>query len=225
MKRVLLVTTAFGILAATASAMAADLARRSDMPLKAPLYEPAFSWTGFYIGVNGGGAFGQSTYNFAGMVNPGFDTSGGLIGGTVGFNYQIGRSVWGLEGDGDWSSISGSASCLGGLATCQTSNNWLATVRGRLGYAFDRVLPYVTGGAAFGNIETGVPVQTVDTTGTGWTVGAGIEYAFLPNWTTKIEYLYVDLGSIDCGLACAGIAPTKIDFTTNVVRAGLNYKF
>jgi outer membrane immunogenic protein len=70
-----------------------------------------------------------------------------------------------------------------------------------------------------------VPAQTIDTTNTGWTVGGGIEDAFTPNWSTKIEYLYVDLGSVDCGLACNAIVPTRVNFTSNVVRAGLNYKF
>jgi len=83
----------------------------------------------------------------------------------------------------------------------------------------------VTGGAAFGDIKAGVPALTIDTATTGWTVGGGVEYAFLPNWTAKIEYLYVNLGNVDCGLACANIVPTKVDFATNVVRAGLNYKF
>jgi outer membrane immunogenic protein len=225
MRRVLLATTAFGLLAATAAAMAADLPYRNQMPVKAPAYGPAFSWTGFYIGVNGGGAFGNSSYNFAGLTSTGFDTSGGLVGGTIGFNYQMGPVVWGVEGDGDWSGVSGSAVCLGGLFTCQTKNDWLATARGRLGYAFDRVLPYVTGGAAFGDIKAGVPALTVDTTNTGWTVGGGVEYAFLSNWSAKIEYLYIDLGNVGCGPACNGIVPTKVDFTTNVVRAGLNYRF
>jgi outer membrane immunogenic protein len=87
------------------------------------------------------------------------------------------------------------------------------------------VLPYVTGGAAFGDIKAGVPALTVDTTNTGWTVGGGVEYAFLSNWSAKIEYLYIDLGNVGCGPACNGIVPTKVDFTTNVVRAGLNYRF
>ena len=225
MKRVLLVTTGFGLLAATATAIAADLPYRNQMAVKAPAYVPVFTWTGFYIGVNGGGAFGTSTYNFGGLGSASFNTSGGLAGGTIGFNYQTGALVWGVEGDGDWSGISGSSTCLGGLSTCQTKNDWLATARGRLGYAFDRVLPYVTGGAAFGDIKAGVPALTIDTANTGWTVGGGVEYAFLPNWTAKIEYLYVNLGNVDCGLACANIVPTKVDFTTNVVRVGLNYKF
>ena len=109
--------------------MAADLPYRNQMPEKAPAYVPAFSRTGFYIGVNGGGAFGTSTHNFDALGSPSFDTSGGLAGGTIGFNYQT------------------------GLSTCLTKNDWFATTRGRLGYAFDRVLPSVTGGAAFGDIK------------------------------------------------------------------------
>jgi outer membrane immunogenic protein len=94
MKRVLLASTAFALTAATASALAADLPRWSDMPVKAR-YRPTFSWTGFYVGVNGGGAFGNSTYTLAGLVSPSLKTSGGLAGGTIGFNYQTGPWVWG----------------------------------------------------------------------------------------------------------------------------------
>jgi outer membrane immunogenic protein len=225
MRRVLLVTTAFGMLAATTAAMAADLPRRYEMPIKAPAYVPAFSWTGFYIGINGGGAFGHSNWNFAGLRS-GFDTSGGLVGGTIGANYQAGSWVFGIEGDGDWTDISGSTSCLLAIP-CRTKNDWLATARGRIGWAFDRVLPYFTGGGAFGNIKAGVPGFTeINTDRSGWTVGGGLEYAFLPNWTTKIEYLYVDLGRTECTFACSGgVVPTTVDFTTNIVRAGLNYKF
>jgi outer membrane immunogenic protein len=79
--------------------------------------------------------------------------SGGLVGGTVGFNYQLGSIVLGLEGDIDWSGISGSGSCVAGTLSCQTTNDWLGTARGRIGYAFNQVLPYVTGGAAFGNLR------------------------------------------------------------------------
>jgi len=71
----------------------------------------------------------------------------------------------------------------------------------------------------------GEPALTIDTADTGWTVGGGVEYAFLPNWIAKIEYLNVNLGNVGGGLACANMLPTKVDFTTNVVRAGLNYKF
>ena len=87
--------------------------------------------------------------------------------------------------------------------TCGTRNNWLATFRGRIGYAFDRWLPYITGGGAYGNVKATVSVPAFGLAASssnnqlGWTVGAGLEYAFLSNWSAKIEYLYVDLGSFD----------------------------
>jgi outer membrane immunogenic protein len=152
--------------------------------VKAPAYVPVFTWTGFYtgfyIGVNGGGAFGTSTYDFGGLGSTSFHTSEGLAGGTIGFNSQTGALVWAWKATAIWSGIRGSSTCLGGLSTCQAKNEWLATARGRLGYAFDRVLPCVTAGAAFGDIKVGVPALTIDTANTGWTVGGGVEYAFLP---------------------------------------------
>ena len=90
-----------------------------------------------------------------------------------------------------------------GSSTCETSNDWLATFRGRIGYAFDRWLPYITGGGAYGNVKAtvSVPIAGLSASASnnqfGWTVGAGLEYAFLGNWTAKIEYLYVDLGSFN----------------------------
>ena len=126
---------------------------------------------------------------------------GFLVGGTLGYNYQTGSFVWGLEGDIAWSDVKGSVACGLGL-TCETANRWLGTARGRLGYAFDRLLPYITGGGAFGNVRASInpgPIVSATNTRIGWTVGAGLEYAFLGNWTAKIEYLYVDLGSFDTG--------------------------
>ena len=123
------------------------------MPVKAPVYEAPYSWTGFYIGINGGGEFGHSNWSNA-LGSNGFSPDGAVVGGTVGYNYQMGQSVFGLEGDVDWSDIRGTTT--GGVCTgtsCETRNQWLATTRGRLGYAFGRFMPYVTGGAAFGDIE------------------------------------------------------------------------
>jgi len=110
---------------------------------------------------------------------------------------------------------------------CKTSNTWLATVRGRLGYAADRFMPYVTGGAAFGNIQASTPgfAQTSSDKG-GWTLGAGLEASLALNWTAKVEYLYVDLGTFNCGLNCgSGLATDNVSFHTNILRAGVNYKF
>ncbi|HSP50944.1 MAG TPA: outer membrane protein [Pseudolabrys sp.] len=139
-----------------------------------------------------------------------------------GYNYQMGQAVFGLEGDGDWSNIRGSTS--GGACTgtsCETRNSWLATARGRLGYALGRFMPYVTGGAAFGDIKTSIAgVGDTRTTKTGWTVGGGLEAAIAGPWTAKVEYLYVDLG--DTGTVVPG---ANASFHTNIVRAGLNYRF
>ena len=123
-----------------------------------------------------------------------FNTSGGLVGGTLGYNYQMGQAVFGLEGDIDWSNIRGSASACAGT-TCETRNDWLGTARGRIGYAFDRFMPYVTGGAAFGDIKASAAgIGDANETKAGWTVGGGVEAAIAGPWTAKVEYLYVDLG-------------------------------
>ncbi len=147
-----------------------------------------------------------------------FNTSGGLVGGTIGYNWQMGNIVFGLEGDLDWSNIRGSAPCAG--TSCETRNSWLATTRGRLGYAFDRFLPYVTGGASFGDIKTDVAgIGSASATKAGWTVGGGIEAAIAGPWTAKVEYLYVDLGR------GGSVLGSDARFNANIVRAGLNYRF
>ena len=143
-------------------------APRAYYPAPAPVYVPIYNWTGFYIGVNGGGGFGSSNWDSTGSR----DVSGGLIGGTIGYNYQFGQVVAGIEGDVDWSGINGTTnnSCPPG---CKTSNTWLATVRGRLGYAADRFMPFITGGAAFGNIEASIPgLAQTSSDNSGWTLGA-----------------------------------------------------
>ena len=130
---------------------------------------PVYNWTGFYIGINGGGGFGRSQWDSTGS----FNTSGGLVGGTVGYNYQFGQGVVGLEGDIDWANINGTTNTSAPLG-CKTSDHWLSTVRGRLGYAADRFMPFVTGGAAFGDIRASTPgFAGASTTNAGWTVGGG----------------------------------------------------
>src|SRR5258708_6415178 len=141
----------FFVLAAGAlagSAAAADMRYPQQPYVKAPIHNPVFSWTGFYLGLNGGGGWGRSTWDRAGD----FDLSGGVIGGTAGFNWQMGQVVFGVEGDLDWSGVSGTTSTLC-AAGCATRNGWLGTLRGRLGYAFDRFLPYVTGGLGARDIQ------------------------------------------------------------------------
>ena len=228
MKRILLASVGMVAMAGLmGTASAADLPRQAPI-YKAPAYvAPINNWTGFYVGLNGGGAWGSSRWS--GLATD-FDVSGGLIGGTVGYNWQFGTWVVGVEGDLDWANIKGSTS--GGLCgiglTCETKNDFLSTIRGRVGYAFDRWMPYATGGAAIGNIKATTPgFATVDNTNVGWTVGAGVEYAFAPNWSAKVEYLYVDLGNVGCGTfsACSLAGGNNVNFTTNLVRGGVNFRF
>jgi outer membrane immunogenic protein len=222
MKRLFLV--AVGLIALMGSAAAADLPPGPGPYYKAPPFlPPAYNWSGFYLGVNGGGAFGSSTWDSAG----GFNMTGGLVGGTLGYNYQIGPAVLGVEGDIDWSRVSGSTTtpaCPGG---CTTNDSWLSTVRARLGYAADRFMPYVTGGAAFGNINASTPgLPGASATNAGWTIGAGLEFAIAGHWTAKAEYLYVDLGNFNCGAGCsAGAVTDNVSFTANIIRGGINYRF
>ncbi len=213
---------ALTMLAGTYDAQAADIPR--------PVYKgyrpvvAYYNWTGFYTGINAGYGFGKSSWSASAV-----DTKpdGFLIGGTLGYNYQMGSWVWGIEGDIAWSNMKGDATCLG--FTCTTQNEWLGTLRGRIGYAFDRFLPYITAGGAYGDIratDTNPATAGSKDSNFGWTAGAGIEYAFMGSWTAKLEYLYVDLGDFNCGTAChPAVSPNNVDLTTSIVRVGLNYKF
>jgi outer membrane immunogenic protein len=220
MKRTVLASLGLLAIAAMATpASAADLPARPYA--KAPAYAPqAYNWSGFYVGVNGGYGFGTSSFTDSNN----FDVNGGLVGGTVGYNWQVNQGVFGLEGDGDWSDIKGTTTT--GCPGCETRNDWLATFRGRVGYAFDRVLPYATGGLAAGDIKATTPGFTgIDDDRIGWTVGGGVEFSIAGPWTAKLEYLYVDLGKADCGLSCGGFTPDNVDLKENIVRGGVNYKF
>ena len=230
MKRVLFASIGLVSLAVAGTAGAADLPRRGvAAPVRAPaaVYMPAaYNWSGFYAGIVGGWGFGNSSWN-DGLASTGdFDISGGLVGGTLGYNWQTGVAVFGVETDLAWSDIKGSTN-TNCVVPCRTSNSWLGTTRARLGYAADRWMPFVSGGAAYGDIKASIPGFTGSSdTNIGWTVGGGVEFALAGNWTAKGEYLYVDLGDVNCGIAgCGGAGPTKVDFTSHIVRAGLNYRF
>ena len=219
MKRFTLAACA-GLLAAAMAlpSFAADMSRPA---FKAPSSDAPWNWTGFYVGINGGYGFGKSNWtNVAGTTGD-FNVRGALAGGTIGYNLQTGMWVWGLEGDVDASWIKGTDATI----CCETKDEWLATARGRIGYAFDRWLPFLTGGAAFGDVKmtpVGFPAET--STKIGWTAGGGLEYAFQGAWSAKVEYLYVDLGKASCDVATCGVA-TDVTFKTSIVRGGINYHF
>jgi outer membrane immunogenic protein len=238
------------MLTATGHVLAADL----PAPVMPPPTPAIYNWTGFYIGVNGGWADGNSNWtnncpgcqslstgggtpSGVGGETGSFSVSGYLAGGTLGWNYQIGPWVYGIEGDFDWTHLTGnSGSTCGGLSDavppptgCETESEWLATVRGRVGYAFDNILLFGTAGGAVARIKTGlIPPSTFDSsTEAGWTVGAGIEVGFAPNWTAKAEYLFVDLPNATCTTTtnCGAAAGSTVTFNENMVRVGVNYKF
>jgi len=239
-----LLATAGLSLAFAHSAFAADLSLPPVYKAPPPAY---FSWTGWYVGVNGGGGWGTTNHTattgftgipgLPGLTTGNFNTSGGLVGGTVGYNYQINWFLVGAEADLDWSNIrgtfNGTVPIPGGSAGFSLSSQlrWLETTRVRAGFVWDHALIYGTAGAALGGVNAtanasaaasgiGAAVTASDTqTRFGWTAGAGVEYAFT-NWLSgKVEYMYVDLGSQN------QIVIDNVKFKTNIVRAGLNLHF
>jgi outer membrane immunogenic protein len=262
MRRILLSASALALLAG--SAYAADLPSRMAPPM-VPAPVPVFTWTGFYLGVNGGYAGDQYRYSGSysepglpdgdgvGIADPdglsanAHITSSGFVGGgQIGYNYQFGGPfVLGIEADIQASGLKGElgigANAGGGglSASAGSKTEYFGTVRGRLGYAvLDRMLAYVTGGFAWGNTKSyynitgfggGLTGSTSSDRG-GWTLGGGVEYAVLPNWTIKAEYLYVDLGNStlyngNLGGAIDGNINLTEKTRFNVVRAGVNYRF
>jgi outer membrane immunogenic protein len=229
MKRLLLVGAL--ALAASVPALAADLPLPAPAPVAYTPAPPHLYWTGFYIGLNAGGGFGSSVWNTPFGSVPRYQVDGLMAGGQIGGNYQIGEFVIGAEGDFDWQNVrnarySGlcSFAVVGG---CSTASNWLATIRGRVGYAPQQILYYVTGGGAFTNVRpfTGA-LPYGGGTEAGWTVGAGIEYATTYNWTVKLEYLYASFQNATCNAgSCGVLAPATVSFNENIVRLGVNYKF
>ncbi len=201
----------------------------ADMPgsFPAPAFAaPAFNWSGLYAGFNGGYAWG--TADWTNSAGTGTSSPGGsLLGGTAGFNVQTGAFVYGMEGDVDatWmrdSSSTGTGTCS--TPGCEVQSSWFATARGRVGYAFDRALFYVTAGGAFTDVQMSVGGATATADRAGWTAGLGLEYAVLGPWSAKIDYLYADLGSAGCSAAVCG-TDTTVNLKTSIIRLGVNYRF
>jgi outer membrane immunogenic protein len=274
----------------------AQIASAADLPRKAPAYapppDPVYNWTGWYVGLNAGGGWGNKgidntvTSSFCntalGGCTPGlnefstalvaavprsFDTNGsGFIGGgQIGYNWQTGQVVYGLEADFQGTNIKGSASNGGsavptGFAiftvntagTASQNLNFLGTLRGRLGWTPSNPwLLYVTGGLAYGHVETSVAfTENITVLGlpnpssfassdqwrAGWTVGGGLEWMLNQHWTIRGEYLYYDLGSVTVNnsmtqLNGAGVPfiavsiASEAQFKGSIAKAGVNYKF
>jgi outer membrane immunogenic protein len=271
--------TSIGLAAAAIAATSLVTARAADlkpMVTKAPPAPVYYNWTGFYLGVNLGGSWGHQSADvfedgvnvFSGSTNP----DGVIGGGQIGYNWQFAPwfgwgtgTVLGLEADIQGSgqrdthdfSVLAPGVLIPALAGTGVDGNitdkleWFGTVRGRIGIAYDRFLPYFTGGWAYGerkfdgtvtafDAATGVPLGTTSfstssSLSDGWTVGGGFEWAFWDHWTAKFEYLYIDFGNrngnnnlnnlefVTPAGTTAGI--TTNHFTDNVLRAGVNYRF
>jgi outer membrane immunogenic protein len=248
MKR-LLFASALAFVAA-GQALAADLPPPAPPPPRAPAayvptVVPVYNWTGFYIGGNAGYAFasnlsstGTIAGNTAGLDGTGVigasSASGFAGGGQIGGNVQWNALVLGVEGDWQWS---GQRSTVTGPTFSGTVKlPWFATARARVGVAADRVLFYGTGGVAWMDVnptinDTATGVQWFNTTNTrtGWTAGAGVEWAFAQNWTARVEYLFMDFtpswtGAIPAAFG-GGTLAQNVTIKDNLVRGGINFKF
>ncbi|HEY4143162.1 MAG TPA: outer membrane beta-barrel protein [Pseudolabrys sp.] len=254
------------------SALAADMPARAPMYTKAPLMD-SFNWTGFYVGATAGAASTTSDVTLnpvngaipnygpdelgpvSALGSQSFKGTNAVFGGKAGYNQQFNAWVFGVEADFSSFHFNKSSTVTGnpfsafpvGSMTLNTnvSSNWLATVRPRIGYAFDRTLVYATGGVAFGKVSFsntdlefaplgggfGTEASSVSQTKAGWAAGAGLEYGLTPNWIVSAEYLHVDLGTLNAlGLVTSGDTSTAtLNFSTrlrsDIVRAGIAYKF
>jgi outer membrane immunogenic protein len=233
------------------SVNAADLYHPAGGGLKdAPAYVPPPLWTGFYVGINGGGSFGASenlrvrnNYDNTEADIGQFFRDGGFGGGQIGYNWSGfgwgNQVVLGVEADIQGSGINSSfdrndlnySGFRNPTFHANENIDYFGTVRGRLGYAFGSALIYATGGFAYANVNTSVDLNSgfnvlnSNQLETGWVVGGGLEYLFAPNWSAKVEYQYIDLGSKTVsGTAADGVIDHfQVDNTFNTVRAGINY--
>ena len=236
----------------------AQITSAADMPVKAPPPVTAFyNWTGFYVGGNLGYSIGRdpSTVSFGPPFiqhAPSFTLvpAGWLAGGQFGYNWQTGHLVFGLEADWQWTGQKDSACVIfcasppGGnypFFTEEQKLKWFGTARARIGYAVDHWLWYLTGGAAWGRVETDVTAGNNVTpttasanfgqTKNGGVIGVGVETALTGNWSAKLEYLYMQLGNTTNTLTynIPGCSPCTVtsssDIRDHVVRVGLNYRF
>ncbi|WP_025036564.1 outer membrane protein [Bradyrhizobium sp. DOA9] len=231
-KKLLLAAVSLVALSAAAPALAADLAARPYTKAPPAAIAAVYDWSGFYIGLNGGGGSSNAKWDLVGFGRDGsHDATGGTVGGQIGYRWQAGQWVFGVEGQGNWADFSGShVGAISGL-TNNTKIDAFGLITGQVGYAWNNVLIYVKGGAAVASTKYdasfgGVSLASGDDTRWGGTVGAGLEYGFAPNWSVGVEYDHIFLGGSDKNLTGAGgvlAVNVKQDVDMGLVR--LNYKF
>jgi outer membrane immunogenic protein len=235
------------IVAAVAMVGSAAGAQAADLPVKAPVYKApvaqVYDWTGFYVGANAGLGFGRSTTHIRSSFDNEVSRLGGVgaLGGVqAGYNWQLqsllgfNNVVLGVEADIQGTGLEDNYSCGYDCGRYgfgyQQKLDWFGTVRGRIGLATGPVLSYFTGGFAYGDVKTGITYfntpadsATFSNTRTGWTIGSGVEAALGGNWTGKIEYLYLDLGT-QRGTSPSGAYAFSSDIREHIFRVGVNYR-
>jgi outer membrane immunogenic protein len=207
MKKTIFASTAVTMAIAAGAAAAADFPRGPTPYYSAPALARVFNWSGAYAGLNLG-------YQWGKVTNTSTNPSGVAGGGQLGFNWQSGQFVFGGETDIQMSGADDT------FAPYKFSNPWFGTLRGRAGIALDNILLYATAGLAYGDLK-GEQSGLVETrTHIGWAGGLGMEVGFTPNWSAKVEYLYMDLGG-------RGYSITGMDngLQASLLRLGVNYHF
>jgi outer membrane immunogenic protein len=235
------------VLLATVAAIGfASIASAADMPVKAPVYKAApvamYNWSGFYIGANGGWGSSSKCWDYAGTAAVPLATylsegchnaTGGMIGGQIGYNWQVASWVFGLEAQFDWANLKGSnVSAAFPTFTNQSKIDGLGLFTGRIGYAWNNAMLYAKGGAAVANDKynyyptaTGIDTGTASETRWGGVVGVGLEYGFTPNWSVAIEYDHLFLGSRTITFASPTTTVDSISQKVDMVTARINYRF
>jgi outer membrane immunogenic protein len=240
-----LVLAASFVVFGSAAASAADLAPRYYKAPPPPMVSPMYDWSGFYAGINGGWGTSHNCWTRTATAGAAIlpvsegchDASGGTVGGQIGYRWQAGPWVFGLEAQGNWADFSGSNTSLlfGGLATNRTKIDAFGLFTGQVGYAWNNVLAYVKGGAAvtdnrFDGLST-IGGFVTDSAGSntkwGGTVGAGIEYGFAPNWSAAVEYDHLFMGSDNYAFNTAGLVTRNesIKQDADLVTVRVNYRF
>ena len=223
MRRVCMACVGLAALAfAAAPAAGADLPPRYPQPYAAPAYAPIYNWTGFYFGINGGGGWGQSQWDGVDK----FDISGGLIGGTIGYNAQnLGPFIVSEEFDFSWRKFNFTIPAATCMPNCNLQSNWVSTARLRFGYAIDRFMPYVTGGLSmsdFNSSAAGAPFGPANNVTFNWVAGGGVEFIIDGPWSGKVEYLYANHTRFACVVECNG--PVNLGVSESIFRVGVNYR-
>ncbi len=206
MKNTMRAMTLAAMVAVPGAAVAADI-QRGPSPYYSPAPAASYNWRGLYAGVNAGYEWGSITGN-------GAEPSGLMGGAQIGYNWQSGAFVFGPEAD-----IQGSAAD-DTFAPYKFSNPWFGTLRGRVGFALNNILLYGTAGLAYGGITGEIAGLDESKSHIGWTGGLGAEVGFTPNWSAKVEYLYMDLSD-----RAYSITGTNNGLEANMLRFGINYHF